>query len=57
MKERNGDASPSVSIYSCDLANGTEAEVTRAVKELTTVAEAHRSQLYILMDECGFDKK
>jgi hypothetical protein len=57
MNERNGDASPAVSLYFCDLAKGGEAEVTRAVKELTKFAEAHGSQLCILMDECVFDKQ
>jgi hypothetical protein len=57
MNERNGDASPAVSLYSCDLAKGKDSEVTRAVKKLTKFAEAHGSQLCILMDECGFSRK
>jgi hypothetical protein len=57
MTAKTGDASSDVSLYPCDLLDGGEAAVTRAVKELTEFAEAHESQLCILIDECYFSIK
>jgi hypothetical protein len=57
MTAKTGEASPVVSLYPCDLYKGGEAAVTRAVKELTEFAEAHGSQLCILVDECAFKRE
>jgi hypothetical protein len=57
MTAKTGEASQAVSRFPLDLYKGEKAEVTRAVKKLTKFAEAHGSQLCLLIDECKFGRK
>jgi hypothetical protein len=55
MMASSNEATSAVKMRQLNPAIEEEAEVTRAVKELTKFAKARGDQLYILMDEVVFD--